>query len=425
MNVREQAHAAREASLRLPAIAVEVRNRVLERMAGLLEEQAAVVLSANRRDTERAASSGLAKPLAKRLALSEQKLLAMRESLRGVAAQSDPIGAVVVRRELDAGLTLEQRRVPIGVLGIIFESRPDALVQIASLAVKSGNAVILKGGTEAAESNRVLFELFVQATREIDARFDGALQLVETREEIAALLALDGTVDLIIPRGSNQLVRHIQQNTRIPVLGHADGVCHLYIDRAADQEMAVRLVVDAKTQYPAVCNAIETLLVHQSVAEALLPEAAARMPGVALRGDAAARAIVDMEPATEEDWSTEYNDLILSVRVVPDLDAAITHINRYGSRHTDAIVTGDQDAAARFLTGVDAGSVLWNASTRFADGYRYGLGAEVGISTGKIHARGPVGLAGLTTTKYVVVGSGHVVADYAEGRKRFTHRELP
>lgn len=425
MSVRDQARAAREASRRVATIPEPARNRALYRMADLLSERADEVLQANRLDTDRAAAEGLAAPLAKRLVITERKLAAMQESLRGVASQRDPIGDVIVRRELDDRLILEQRRVPIGVLGIIFESRPDALVQIASLAVKSGNSVILKGGREAAESNRVLFDLFVQVTREADERFADALQLVQTRDEIAALLELDDLVDLIIPRGSAELVRHIQHNTRIPVLGHADGVCHLYIDRDADPEMAERVAVDAKCQYPAVCNAIETLLVHEAVAPSLLPRLAAAMPEVELRGDPASQKIVQLASATEEDWSTEYNDLMLSVRVVDDLETAVEHINRYGSRHTEAIVTADAASAERFMNEVDASSVLWNASTRFADGFRYGLGAEVGISTGKIHARGPVGLEGLTTTKYVVVGAGHIVADYADGSRRFTHRDVP
>lgn len=425
MSVAEQAGHARAAARRLVTIEHAVRNAALAKMGELLDVRAEEVYAANARDLELANESNLAYPLARRLEISEKKLTEMRAQLAGVQSLADPIGCVLERRELDDGLILEQQRVPIGVLGIIFESRPDALVQIASLALKSGNAVILKGGSEALNSNRLLFDLFVQAAESTDPRFSAALQLVETREEIGALLELDELVDLIIPRGSSALVRHIQQNTRIPVLGHAEGVCHVYIDQSADAETAVRIAVDSKTQYPAVCNAAETLLVHRERAAELLPRIAAAMPEVELRADDAARAYIAATPAIEADWSAEYNALVLAVRVVDGLDEAIEHISAYGSHHTDAIVTTDSRCAERFLAEVDSSSVLWNASTRFADGFRYGLGAEVGIATGKIHARGPVGLAGLTTTKYVVRGSGQIVAEYADGTRSFTHRELP
>ncbi|MFW6288375.1 MAG: glutamate-5-semialdehyde dehydrogenase [Spirochaetota bacterium] len=423
MSIREQVHTAREAAYRL-AVATEARrNDILIAMGGLLTQEREAVLEANARDAEAARAADLAGPLYKRLVLSERKLETMIESLGSVVALRDPIGAREVKRELDDGLLLTRVRVPIGVIGVIFESRPDALVQIASLGIKSGNAVILKGGSEARETNRVLHGLFARAIREAAPELDGALQLVETRDDIKAVLALDDEIDLMIPRGSNDLVRFIQQNTRIPVLGHADGICHLYVDADADEAMAAAVAKDSKTQYPAVCNAIETLLVHQS-ATGMLPSIVATMPEVEIRGCERTRAVVDCLAADEDDWSTEYNDLVLSVRIVDSLDEAVAHINRYGSHHTDAIVTHSSEAADRFLRRVDSGSVLWNASTRFADGFRYGLGAEVGISTGKIHARGPVGLEGLTTTQYRVVGAGHLVADYAEGRRSFTHREL-
>ena len=423
MSIHDQVAAARQAAYRMAGIDLSVRNRGLLAVGRLLSQEQEAVLEANRRDAERARAAGLADALYKRLLLSPQKIAAMVESLASVAALPDPIGRVELTRELDSDLVLRRVRVPIGVIGVIFESRPDALVQIASLAVKSGNAVILKGGSEALESNRALHAIFVRALEETSDRFAGGVQLVETREEISAMLALDGQIDLMIPRGSNELVRAIQANTRIPVLGHADGVCHLYVDRAADAEMAVALTRDAKTQYPAVCNAIETLLVHRDRTD-LLPQVRDALAGVELRGCDRTREVIDVSPATEADWGAEYNDLVLSIRVVDDLDGAIAHINRYGSHHTDAIVTADRDAAERFLREVDSSSVLWNASTRFADGFRYGLGAEVGISTGKVHARGPVGLEGLTTTQYRVVGSGNLVADYVDGRRTFTHREL-
>ena len=423
MTVAEQVTLARAAAYKLAVLPTETKNRGLLRMADVLLSEQDAVLEANATDSDAARTSGLGESLYKRLLLNERKLQIIADSLRSVAALRDPVGEVLLRRELDNGLELEQVRVPIGVIGVIFESRPDALVQIASLAIKSGNAVILKGGSEAKETNRLLHSLLVRALSEIDPAFDGAVALVESREEIGSVLTMDGQIDLMIPRGSSQLVRYIQDNTRIPVLGHADGVCHLYVDESADPGMAVRLTVDSKTQYPAVCNAVETLLVHERETD-ILPDIARALAGVELRGCAETQRYIDAAPADESDWTAEYNDLVLAIRVIPSLDAAIDHINRYGSHHTDAIVTADRAHAEQFLSRVDSSSVLWNASTRFADGFRYGLGAEIGISTGKVHARGPVGLEGLTTTKYRVIGEGHIVADYADGARKFTHRDL-
>lgn len=424
MRVEEQAGRARQASYRLATLSTEVKNHALESAARALEGHGREILAGNLKDQEQARKLGLKDALLKRLILSEGKLTQIVESVREVVRLPDPVGRRLLVRELDDGLVLTKLTVPIGVIGVIFESRPDALVQIASLGLKSGNAVILKGGSEARLSNRILFTLIREAVEAADPAFRDALQLVETREDVRQLLALDQLIDLMIPRGSGELVKSIQENTRIPVLGHAEGVCHLYVDRDAELSMAVELAYDAKCQYPAVCNAIETLLIHGEVAPQFLPRLAARLRGVELRGDARTRAIIPAREVAEADWRAEYNDLILAIRVVSCLEEAVAHINRYGSHHTDAIVTSDSTAARRFLAEVDSASVMWNCSTRFADGYRYGLGAEVGISTGKVHARGPVGLEGLTSTKYVLEGSGQVVADYAEGRRRFTHREL-
>lgn len=423
MTISQQVTLARDASRRLAVSPESTRNAILEEMRNRLLGRRKEILSANAADATAAEQSGLATPLYKRLVLSEKKLGVMAESLRSVAALADPIGTSELERELDEGLILERVRVPIGVVGVIFESRPDALVQIGSLAIKSGNAALLKGGSEARETNRVLHGLFDEAIRAVDPALEGALALVETREEIKTMLERSDDIDLMIPRGSNELVRFIQENTRIPVLGHADGICHVFIDAGADPEMSVRITRDAKTQYPAVCNAVETLLVH-SDSVALLPAIVDSMPEVEFRGCERSRAAVEMAAAEEADWVTEYTDLVLSVRVVDSVEEAIDHINRYGSHHTDAIVTADAERARRFMGSVDSSSVLWNASTRFADGFRYGLGAEVGISTGKVHARGPVGLEGLTTTQYRVTGAGHIVADYASGERSFTHRDL-
>jgi glutamate-5-semialdehyde dehydrogenase len=423
MGVKEQAQQARRASYRLATAATGLKDRALLRIAQALEANAGGILRENLKDQERARRAKLKDALFKRLLLDEKKVAQIVASVREVIRLPDPVGRRLLERELDRDLILTKVTVPIGVIGVIFESRPDALVQIATLGLKSGNALILKGGSEAQASNRILFGLIREAAEASDPAFQDALQLVETREHVKELLALDGLIDLIIPRGSGELVKSIQAGTRIPVLGHSEGLCHLYVDRQVDLAMAVELAYDAKCQYPAVCNAIETLLVHQDVAPQYLPLLAARLGGVELRGDERTRLIIPARKAEEEDWRAEYNDLILSVRVVDSLAQAVEHVNAYGSHHTDAIVTSDEAAARRFLAEVDSSSVMWNCSTRFADGYRYGLGAEVGISTGKIHARGPVGLEGLTSTKYVLEGSGQVVADYVEGRRHFSYKD--
>ncbi len=425
--VAEKAREAREASRKLAALDGSTRRASLTAVADALTREADRIDAANAGDCSLAEREGLASPLQKRLRFDRRKQDQAVEGVLSVARLDDLVGRVVDRRELDSGLILERRTTPIGVIAMIFESRPDALVQIAALALKSGNAVVLKGGSEAKESNRVLAEIIHDAAAGAGAP-PGWLQLIETREAVGELLDLDRYIDLVIPRGSNDFVRYIMDNTRIPVMGHADGICHLFLDRGADRDMAVSLAVDSKTQYVAVCNAVETLLVHAEVAADIIPAMteALRGHGVELRGCSRTRQIVpDMTPATEEDWGTEYLDLVLAVRVVDSLAEAIEHINTWGSGHTDAIVTSDREAAERFLREVDSASVMWNASTRFADGYRYGLGAEVGISTARIHARGPVGVEGLLSYKWIVTGSGHVVEDYASGRRSFTHRTIP
>lgn len=423
-DVAAMARAARVAGRQFAAIDGTTRTNALRAIADAIDAEGATLQRANDDDLSRAVD--LAAPLRKRLRFDAPKRSEVVASVRAVAELPDPVGRTLERRELDSDLTLERVAAPIGVIAMVFESRPDALVQIASLAARSGNALLLKGGSEASSTNRALAQVIVRAS--IDAGLPaGWLQLLETREEVGALLACDRDVDLVIPRGSNEFVRAVMEGTRIPVLGHADGICHLYVDRAADARIAVDLAVDAKTQYVAVCNAIETLLVHRD-ASGQLPEiiAALRDKGVEVRGCERTRAVVaDVVPAVESDWATEYLDLIISIRVVDSLDDAIDHINRWGSGHTDAIVTEDTAAADAFIARVDSASVMWNASTRFADGFRYGLGAEVGIATGRIHARGPVGVEGLLTYRWVVRGVGQRVAPYADGTRHFTHRDLP
>ena len=394
-------------------------------MAAALDRHGDRIAAANRADLDQAASDGLAPALVARLKLDASKLAGAIEGVRQVAALQDPLGSRQLHRELNEGLVLERVSVPLGVLGVIFEARPDAVIQIASLAIRSGNGAILKGGSEANRTNQAVMTALKEGLDQSVVSAD-ALALLTTRQESLALLRLDGLVDLIIPRGSNELVRFIQDNTRIPVLGHADGVCHLFVDAEADCAQAVRIAIDSKTQYPAACNAIETLLVHEAIAERFLAEAvpAFSAVGVTLRGDAASCGFGVPHPASEDDWSTEYLDLILAVKVVPDLEAALEHIGRYGSRHTEAIATTNTATAERFLRAVDSAGVYHNCSTRFADGFRYGFGAEVGISTQTLPPRGPVGLEGLVTYRYRLRGDGHIAADFANGVRQFSHRDL-
>jgi glutamate-5-semialdehyde dehydrogenase len=420
------AQQTRAAARRLAVLSERQRNQALECVAQALEAAAPEVLAANAVDCQTAQQEHLSAALYGRLKMDAAKLNGAIAGVRDVARLADPIGIQQIHRELDQGLVLQRITCPLGVLGVIFEARPDAVVQIASLAIKSGNGVILKGGKEAVRSCEALVQAIHQGLSQ--AGIDPAVvRLLTTREETLELLHLDQDVDLIIPRGSNAFVRFVQDNTRIPVLGHADGICHLYIDAAADLAKAVPIAVDAKTQYPSACNTIETLLIHQSVAAAFLPAIADALQakGVELRGDDPSRKMVPMAAATAEDWSTEYSDLVLSIKVVDSLGEAIDHINTYGSRHTEAIITEDQQTAAEFIAQVDAAGVFHNCSTRFADGFRYGFGAEVGISTQKMPPRGPVGLEGLVTYRYQLVGDGHVVATYSgTAAKAFTHRDL-
>lgn len=424
--LREIAKQTRQAARRLASLSTEAKNQAIEAIAQALEAAAPEIIAANQADCSAAEASGLAKPLRARLKLDETKLQAAITGVRDVGKLLDPTGQQQIHRQLDDGLILQRVTCPLGVLGVIFESRPDAVMQITSLAIKSGNAVILKGGQEATKSCQALVKAIRQGLSQTEVPAD-VVQLLTTREEIRELLQLDEYVDLIIPRGSNAFVRFVQENTRIPVLGHADGICHLYIDAKANLEKAIPITVDAKTQYPAACNAIETLLVHQDIAPQVLPPLAAALHAqqVELRGDAETLKILEIQPATEEDWATEYSDLILSIKIVDSLETAINHITTYGSKHTEAIVTEDPQAAADFMAQVNAAGVYHNCSTRFADGFRYGFGAEVGISTQQMPPRGPVGLEGLVTYKYKLVGDGHIAATYSgNDAKPFQHQDL-
>jgi glutamate-5-semialdehyde dehydrogenase len=418
------AEAAKKASRMLAGLDEAKRNAALEGMAFALAGATAELLQANAADVGGACEELNAAILA-RLKLDEPKLVEMSEQVRSVARLPDPLGRVLDAIELDRGLEMTKISVPLGVLAVIFEARPDAVTQIAALAIKSGNAVILKAGREvegtASVLVRVLREALVRAGLPADA-----VSLLIGRDQTQELLGMHGLVDLVIPRGSKELVEYVQANTRIPVLGHAEGVCHIYVDESADEAVALRVIEDAKTDYPAACNAVETVLVHRAIAAEFLPKLAERLraKGIALHGDATVRELLrGVEVEAVADWHTEYGELAISLGVIAGLDEAIEHIHAHGSAHTESVIAEDTAVAERFLREVDAASVMHNASTRFADGFRYGFGAEVGISTSKLHARGPVGLEGLTTYKYVLRGQGQVAGDYrGENAKSFTHR---
>ncbi|GBO54873.1 gamma-glutamyl phosphate reductase [Pseudanabaena sp. lw0831] len=427
----ESIQRTRTAAIALAKLPSDAKNNALEAIAVALEQQSEMILVTNQKDVAAANASKLPSALIARLKLDANKLKSMVAGVRDVIRLDDPIGDRQIHRELDAGLVLERLSCPLGVIGVIFEARPDAVTQIAALGIKSGNGVILKGGSEAVHSCEAIAFVMYKALEELFTKHGGVsphvVQLLTTRAETLAILKMDKLIDLIIPRGSNQFVRYIQNNTHIPVLGHADGVCHLYVDESADLDKAVAIAVDSKTQYPAACNAIETMLVHNAIAPKFLPLALAALQerGVELRGCDHTRKIIAINPATESDWSMEYCDLILSIKIVDSLEEAMTHITTYGSKHTEAIVTEDQAIANIFTSDIDAAGVYHNCSTRFADGFRYGFGAEVGISTNKMPPRGPVGLEGLVTYKYRLVGNGHIVANYAgTNAKAFTHRDL-
>ncbi|KXS41398.1 MAG: gamma-glutamyl phosphate reductase [Methanolobus sp. T82-4] len=436
--IEEKVIEAKKASIILASVNTGTKNAALEAMAQALDDNRDQILAANQKDVETAEKlkrkGELSQALVDRLKVSDSKISGMIDGIRDVIELKDPVGETIAALELDQGLELFQVSSPIGLIGVIFESRPDVVPQVMSLCLKSGNATIFKGGSEALNSNRVIFDLLKEAAESVKGMPAGAFQLMETREEVNDILNMDAYIDLLIPRGSNAFVKYMQDNTKIPVLGHADGICHVYVDEDADLTKAYDVCFDSKVQYPAVCNAMETLLVHEKVAEKFLPTMAKRFDeaGVEMRCDEQSYSILEMIDflksilrATEEDWSTEYNDLILSIKIVESMEEAIEHINTYGSHHTDAIITENKFKKKDFTDLVDSSSVMINASTRFADGFRYGKGAEVGISTNKIHARGPVGMEGLLIYKYVLVGDGDRVADYAgpEARK-FTHRKI-
>ncbi len=423
MDIKQMAMQAKKANVLLSAIDSKIKDRALMGIAQALISNQKEIEMSNQIDLKRAEEENLSTPLLKRLKFDKTKITEVCEGLGSLNRLADPAGVTLSAIELDKGLELYKVSCPIGVIGVIFESRPDALVQISSLCLKSGNAVLLKGGKEAANTNKVLADIISKATVQAGIP-KGWLGFMETRTDVREMLEMDQFIDLIVPRGSNAFVKYIMDNTNIPVLGHADGICHVYIDREADMNMAVEITLDSKCQYVSVCNAAETLLVHKDIAETFLPRIKAGLEknNVEIRGCERTARIIKVIPATEEDWKTEYLDLIISIKIVDTLGEAIVHINHYGSGHTDVIVSEDRDRGNKFLDLVDSADVFLNCSSRFSDGFRYGLGAEVGISTNKIHARGPVGLEGLMIYKWRLKGNGHVVADYAgQDAKSFTH----
>lgn len=426
--MKNQLKQAKEAEIKLASASTKTKNRALKNIINELKKNKIKIFDANEKDIHNAKKSKLSKPIIKRLVIDKVKLNEIINGVKDVIKLDDPVGKVLQKLELDKGLILKQITCPIGVICTIFESRPEVLVQIASLSIKSGNSVILKGGKEASSSNRILFEIIVRAIKNILP--SGCVQLIETREQVKQILKFDKYIDLVIPRGSNKFVKYIQDNTKIPVLGHSDGICHIFVDKFADLKKAEEIIIDAKCQYPAVCNALETLLVHESIAKKFLKKIIRKLKQnkVDVRVDQVSIKkyhLNNVKIATEHDWKTEYLDFILSIKVVKNIDEAINHINKYGSKHTDAIITKNKKIAEHFIDLVDTSSVMWNCSTRFSDGFRYGKGAEVGISTGKIHSRGPVGLEGLVIYKYVLVGKGQIVSTYSGKKaKKFTHKIL-
>lgn len=405
MDYVKQAQLAKKDSAWLSALDTKARNNALMKIAEALESSKDAIFKANKEDLDNAVKAEIPAPILARLKFDESKLSSCVQGIRDLIGLDDPLNKILLKRQLDEDLVLTKITCAIGVIGVIFESRPDALVQISSLCVKSGNCAILKGGSEAARTNRILFDTIHQAGVEAGLP-EHFLTLVEDRAGIAELLGCHDYIDLIIPRGSNEFVQYIMANSKIPVMGHADGICHIYVAEDADIDMALKIIEDSKTQYAAACNAVETLLVNEQIYDSLVSR------------------ITDKIELREGDFNKEYLDWIMTVKKVSDLQEAIESINANGSHHTDCIITTDAAKADEFMRYVDSAGVYWNCSTRFADGFRYGFGAEVGISTGKLHARGPVGLDGLVTYKYKLAGNGQIVGDYASGKKSFHFKDI-
>lgn len=432
INIETIAQKAKQASYKLASLNTETKNKALKTIANHIKKNKELIINENKKDLDLAIKSvekgELSNSLYNRLKLDDEKINVMIQGILDVSELEDPVNKIEWAIELDQDLELYRVSCPIGVIGIIFESRPDVVPQIASLAIKSSNAVLLKGGTEATNSNKILTEIINEALEEIEGFPNNSINLLKTREDVSEMLKMDKYLDLIIPRGSNSLVKYIQENTKIPVLGHADGICHVYTDEMADLSKAIKITVDSKVQYPSACNAVETVLIHEKIAEKYIPSLVEELKknDVKIKGDKKTKEYCqNIETATEEDWKTEYSDKIVSIKIVNDIFEAIDHINKYGSGHTDCIITEDKEKMELFMNLVDSAGVYHNVSTRFADGFRYGLGAEVGISTNKTHARGPVGLEGLVIYKYKMYGNGQTVSEYSGSQaKKYKHTRI-
>ena len=420
---------AKNASIKMSSLSADIKNIALNRIAQTLNNNREIIFEENKKDLNNAKilveNGEISQSTYNRLKLDENKFRDMIQGILDVAKLDDPVNRIMLKKKLDENLILEKISCPIGVIGVIFEARPDVISQISALAIKSGNVVILKGGKEAKNTNTAIFEVIKNTLDEIKEFPKNVISLIYSRDDVTKLLNMDKYIDLIIPRGGNSLVKYIKENTKIPVLGHADGICHIYIDKSADKNMAEKICIDAKTQYPSACNSVETILIHNDypyLKELLI---VLKENGIIIKGDKICQSeISGIEPATDEDWSKEYGEKTVSIKIVQNIDEATEHINTYGSHHTDAIITNDKNNADKFTSIVDSAGVYVNASTRFADGFRYGFGAEVGISTNKTHARGPVGLEGLTIYKYKLIGNGQIVDDYSKGLKNFIHENL-
>jgi glutamate-5-semialdehyde dehydrogenase len=433
-SIAAQVQATRRAARELARLSADQRNQILLTAADLLGKHEAEILKANQQDCEslkqqnrELASGSSSAALMKRLKTSTAGIKDMARQVRDVARLEDPMGGVLATTELDDGLTLQKVSCALGVVAVIFESRPDVVPQVGSLAIKTGNGLVLKGGAEARQTNHVLVSIWHEALSAVSPSLRPSICALADRADVATILKMDRDIDLVVPRGSTEFVDYVFEHSRIPVLGHGSGICHIYVDSAADLKMAQEVIIDAKVQYPAACNSVEKVLVHQNIAERFLPSLTSALQSAGVEVRACPHTIKLLQhsqiiPATEKDWHTEYGDLKITVKVVSDMAEAIEHISHYGSRHTESILTQDEDAAELFMDEVDAASVFHNASTRFADGFRYGLGAELGISNSKLHARGPVGLEGLLTYKYKLHGNGQTVTDYAQGKRTFKHR---
>ncbi len=431
INLEQIAQNAKLASYTLASLPTLTKNQALLAIAKKLEDSKLLILEENAKDLEEAKklveSGEINQSTFNRLKLDDNKMRDMVKGIRDVKKLEDPVNKKLWAMGMDTGLDLYRVSCPIGVIGVIFEARPDVIPQISALAIKSANVVLLKGGKEAHHTNEILVKLIKEALSEVPGFPLDTINLLYSREDVSKMLSMDKYIDLIIPRGGNALVQYIKNNTKIPVMGHADGICHIYIDEEADVKKATDICVDAKTQYPSACNAVETILVHESLLENYLPQLVIELEKAQVRVkgcEACKKYVPHLELATKEDWATEYGDKIVSIKAVKDIFDAIAHINIYGSGHTDCIISEDKQAIETFMNLVDSAGVFANASTRFADGYRYGLGAEVGISTSKTHARGPVGLEGLVIYKYKLFGSGQTVAPYADGKKTFIHQRI-